>query len=133
MNNIYHSDIYQFNTPVSSYWEDTSNENLQIDVLEPNPAAEEVFNQTDQVENVRFQQNAFSYLPEDQGKFFLEEGGVVKRLITNATKGRTEDDGLDDENAYKFTPQANISMQMDILGIQLRRFLYYLQLQIINH
>ena len=51
------------------------NENLQIDVLEPNPAAEEVFNQTDQVENVRFQQNAFSYLPEDQGKFFLEEGG----------------------------------------------------------
>ena len=33
MNNIYHSDIYQFDTPVSSYWEDTSSENLQIDKL----------------------------------------------------------------------------------------------------
>ena len=33
MNNIYHQDIYQFNTPVSSYWEDTSSENLQIDKL----------------------------------------------------------------------------------------------------
>ena len=33
MNNIYHSDIYQFDTPVSSYWEDTTNEDLQIDKL----------------------------------------------------------------------------------------------------
>ena len=65
------------------------NENLQIDVLEPNPAAEEVFNQTDQVENVRFQQNAFSYLPEDQGKFFLEEGG--NRNIRYINFGAGED------------------------------------------
>jgi len=48
---------------------------LNVDVLEPNPAAEEVFNQTDQVENVRFKKNAFSYVAEDQGKLFLEEGG----------------------------------------------------------
>ena len=33
MNNLYHSDIYKFDTPVSSYWEDTSSENLQIDKL----------------------------------------------------------------------------------------------------
>ena len=33
MNNLYHSDIYKFDTPVSSYWEDNSNENLQIDKL----------------------------------------------------------------------------------------------------
>ena len=33
---------------------------LNVDVLEPNPAAEEVFNQTDQVENVRFKKNAFT-------------------------------------------------------------------------
>ena len=31
MKNIYHSDIYQFNTPVSSYWEDHSSENLNLD------------------------------------------------------------------------------------------------------
>ena len=33
MKNIYHSDIYQFNTPVSSYWEDHSSENLNLDKL----------------------------------------------------------------------------------------------------
>ena len=33
MNNIYHQDIYQFNTPVSSYWEDTSSENLNLEKL----------------------------------------------------------------------------------------------------
>lgn len=65
------------------------NENLQIDVLEPNPAAEDIFNQTDQVENVRFQKNAFSYLPEDQGKFFLEEGG--RRNIKFINFGAGED------------------------------------------
>ena len=65
------------------------NENLQIDVLEPNPAAEDKFNQTDQVENVRFQKNAFSYLPEDQGKFFLEEGG--RRNIKFINFGAGED------------------------------------------
>ena len=26
MSNVYHSDIYQFNKPVSSYWEATSSE-----------------------------------------------------------------------------------------------------------
>lgn len=65
------------------------NENLQVDVLEPNPAAEDIFNQTDQVDNVRFQKNAFSYLPEDQGKFFLEEGG--KRNIRFINFGAGED------------------------------------------
>ena len=30
MNNLYHSDIYKFNTPVSSYWEDNSSENLNL-------------------------------------------------------------------------------------------------------
>ena len=33
MRNLYHSDIYKFDTPISSYWEDTSSENLQIDKL----------------------------------------------------------------------------------------------------
>ena len=33
MKNLYHSDIYKFDTPVSSYWEDQSSENLQIDKL----------------------------------------------------------------------------------------------------
>ena len=33
MNNIYHPDIYKFNTPVSSYWEDTSSENLNLEKL----------------------------------------------------------------------------------------------------
>ena len=33
MRNLYHSDIYKFDTIISSYWEDTSSENLQIDKL----------------------------------------------------------------------------------------------------
>ena len=33
MKNIYHSDIYKFKTPASSYWEDHSNEDLKIDKL----------------------------------------------------------------------------------------------------
>ena len=40
MNNIYHPDIYQFNTPVSSYWEDISSENLQIDKLKKDTNSE---------------------------------------------------------------------------------------------
>jgi NADH dehydrogenase FAD-containing subunit len=40
MNNIYHSDIYQFNTPISSYWEDISSENLQIDRLKKDTNSE---------------------------------------------------------------------------------------------
>jgi len=33
MKNIYHSDIYKFNTPVKSYWEDNSQENLNLEKL----------------------------------------------------------------------------------------------------
>jgi glycine/D-amino acid oxidase-like deaminating enzyme len=33
MKNIYHSDIYKFDTPVSSYWEDVSCENLILEKL----------------------------------------------------------------------------------------------------
>ena len=40
MNNIYHPDIYQFDKPVSSYWEDTSSENLQIDRLKKDTNSE---------------------------------------------------------------------------------------------
>ena len=40
MNNIYHSDIYQFNTPVNSYWEDASSENLEIDRLKKDTNSE---------------------------------------------------------------------------------------------
>jgi len=40
MKNIYHSDIYQFNTPVSSYWEDHSNENLNLDKLNKDISSE---------------------------------------------------------------------------------------------
>ena len=33
MKNIYHSDIYKFNTPVKSYWEDNLQENLNLEKL----------------------------------------------------------------------------------------------------
>ena len=33
MENLYHSDIYKFNTPIRSYYEDTSSENLNLDKL----------------------------------------------------------------------------------------------------
>ena len=33
MKNIYHSDIYKFDTTVNSYWEDTSSENLNLEKL----------------------------------------------------------------------------------------------------
>ena len=33
MKNLYHSDIYKFDTPVSSYWEDASSENLNLEKL----------------------------------------------------------------------------------------------------
>ena len=34
MNNIYHSDIYQFNKPVSSYWEANSSDDLNLNKLQ---------------------------------------------------------------------------------------------------
>ena len=40
MSNVYHSDIYQFNKPVSSYWEVTSSENLNIDKLQKDISSE---------------------------------------------------------------------------------------------
>ena len=36
MKNINHSDIYKFNTPVKSYWEETSNEKLNLEKLTKN-------------------------------------------------------------------------------------------------
>ena len=36
MKNIYHSDVYKFNTPVSSYWEDLLSENLNLEKLTKN-------------------------------------------------------------------------------------------------
>ena len=33
MENIYHSDIYKFEKPVNSYWEDTTNENFNLGKL----------------------------------------------------------------------------------------------------
>ena len=33
MKNIYHPDIYKFNEPVNSYWEDASNENFNLEKL----------------------------------------------------------------------------------------------------
>ena len=33
MKNIYHSDIYKFETPINSYWEDISQENLKLEKL----------------------------------------------------------------------------------------------------
>ena len=33
MKNIYHSDIYKFETPINSYWEDISQENLNLKKL----------------------------------------------------------------------------------------------------
>ena len=40
MNNVYHTDIYQFNKPVSSYWEATSSENLNLDKLQKDISSE---------------------------------------------------------------------------------------------
>ena len=40
MKNIYHSDIYKFNTPVSSYWEDNHNEDLKIEKLNKDISAD---------------------------------------------------------------------------------------------
>jgi len=40
MSNIYHSDIYQFNKPVPSYWEATSSENLDLDKLQKDISSE---------------------------------------------------------------------------------------------
>ena len=33
MKNIYHSDIYKFEKPVNSYWEDTTKENFNLNKL----------------------------------------------------------------------------------------------------
>jgi len=40
MSNVYHSDIYQFNKPVNSYWEATSSENLNLDKLQKDISSE---------------------------------------------------------------------------------------------
>ncbi len=40
MKNVYHSDIYNFNKPVSSYWEATSAENLNLDKLQKDTNSE---------------------------------------------------------------------------------------------
>ena len=40
MNNIYHSDIYKFEKPVNSYWEDTTNENFNLGKLTKNIKSE---------------------------------------------------------------------------------------------
>ena len=40
MSNIYHSDIYQFNKPVPSYWEATSSENLNLEKLQKDISSE---------------------------------------------------------------------------------------------
>ena len=40
MKNIYHSDIYKFDTPIKSYWEDTSNENLNLKKLTKDTSSE---------------------------------------------------------------------------------------------
>ena len=33
MKNIYHSDIYKFEKPVNSYWEDTTKENFNLNKI----------------------------------------------------------------------------------------------------
>jgi len=40
MKNIYHSDIYKFDTPIKSYWEDISNENLNLKKLTKDTSSE---------------------------------------------------------------------------------------------
>ena len=42
MKNIYHSDIYKFEKPVNSYWEDTVKENLNLKRLTENVKSEVV-------------------------------------------------------------------------------------------
>ena len=42
MKNTYHSDIYKFNTPTNSYWEDTSTINLGLKKLTKNVNSEVV-------------------------------------------------------------------------------------------
>ena len=40
MNNLYHPDIYKFDTPIKSYWEDTSNTNFDLEKLNKDTSAE---------------------------------------------------------------------------------------------
>ncbi len=40
MNNLYHLDIYKFDTPIKSYWEDTSNTNFNLEKLNKDTSAE---------------------------------------------------------------------------------------------
>ena len=40
MNNLYHPDIYKFDTPIKSYWEDTSNTNFNLEKLNKDTSAE---------------------------------------------------------------------------------------------
>ena len=42
MKNIYHSDIYKFNTPIKSYWEDHSSEDLDLEKLSKDISSEVV-------------------------------------------------------------------------------------------
>ena len=42
MKNIYHSDIYKFNTPIKSYWEDHSNKDLNLEKLSKDISSEVV-------------------------------------------------------------------------------------------
>ena len=40
MNNLYHPDIYKFDTPIKSYWEDTSNTNFNLEKLNKDTSSE---------------------------------------------------------------------------------------------
>ena len=51
MKNIYHLDIYQFNTPVSSYWEDHSSENLNLYKLNKDISSEFCHRVTEAISN----------------------------------------------------------------------------------
>ena len=40
MNNLYHPDIYKFDRPIKSYWEDTSNTNFNLEKLNKDTSSE---------------------------------------------------------------------------------------------
>ena len=59
-----------------------NNPNIDVTVLDPLQSARDTFENGEYVSNARFEQKAFSYLPEDADRFFKETGQAPVRFQT---------------------------------------------------
>ena len=59
-----------------------NNPNIDVTVLDPLQSARDTFENGEYVSNARFEQKAFSYLPEDADRFFKETGQAPVRFET---------------------------------------------------